>query len=188
MSPNLIPFISPSLWSRRGQTIGAHLVWKTLFTAAVGLMGIAHAQTSEPARADSRLALDQPLPALQLKDQHDRIWRIPADTRWVIFAAGRKASSVAQAVLQNEPPTYLTKHRAVYVADMSKMPAFATRMFAMPSLREMPFPIGVSLNEATLADWPHQPDKLTLISLNHGLVKSVRYVATETDLRSALAH
>jgi hypothetical protein len=174
MSPNLIPFISPSLWSRRGQTIGAHLVWKTLFTAAVGLMG--------------RLVLDRPLPALQLKDQHDRIWRIPADTRWVIFAAGRKASSVAQAVLQNEPPTYLTKHRAVYVADMSKMPAFATRMFAMPSLREMPFTIGVSLNEATLADWPHQPDKLTLISLNHGLVKSVRYVATETDLRSALAH
>jgi hypothetical protein len=147
----------------------------------------AQAQSSTSAPTGSTLALNQPLPALQLKDQHDKAWQVPADTRLVLFAAGRKASSLVQAVLEKEPKDFLAQRHTVYLADMSKMPAFATRMFALPSLREMPFPVGVSLNEATLAGWPRQPDSLTLISLANGVVQGVAFATTEADLRAALA-
>lgn len=143
------------------------------------------AQTTATAPAVA-VAVGQPLPPLALKDQHDKAWQVPADTRLVLFAAGRKASNLVQAVLEKESKDFLAQHRAAYLADMGKMPGFATRMFALPSLREMPFTVGVSLNEATLAAWPRQPDSVTLITLANGAVQGVTYATGESDVRAAL--
>lgn len=129
----------------------------------------------------------QPLPALALKDQHDQAWQVPANTRLVLLATGRKASNLVQAVLEKEAPDFLLQHRTVYAADLSKMPSFATRMFALPSLRGMPFKVGVSLDEATLAQWPRATDAVTLIELNNGLVQRTGFAKTEAELRAALA-
>ena len=146
----------------------------------------AQAQSSTSAPTGSTLALNHPLPALQLKDQHDKAWQVPGDTRLVLFAAGRKASSLVQAVLEKEPKDFLAQRRTVYLADMSKMPGFATRMFALPALREMPFTVGVSLQEGTLAAWPREAEGVTLIELANGLVQRIASVNTEAGLRSAL--
>lgn len=139
------------------------------------------------AAASAAPTVGQPLPALALKDQHDQPWSPKADTRLVLFASGRKASNLVQAVLDKEPKDFLAQRHTVYLADMSKMPGFATRMFALPSLREMPFTVGVSLQEATLATWPRQPDSVTLIGLANGVVQGVTYATSEADLRAALA-
>ena len=136
--------------------------------------------------ASTAPAVGQPLPTLTLKDQHDQPWALKADTRLVLFASGRKASNLVQAVLEKEPKDFLAQRHSAYVADMSKMPGFATRMFALPSLREMPFTVGVSLQEATLAAWPRQPDRVTLISLADGVVQGVTYATSEADVRAAL--
>lgn len=128
----------------------------------------------------------QPLPALQLKDQHDQDWRIAADTKLVVFAAGRKASNLALAVLAPQPKGFLAARHAVYLADMSKMPGFITRTFALPSLRQQKFEVGVSLDEKTLADWPRQEDAVTLIRLDGGRVVSHEYATTEAQLKAAL--
>ena len=128
----------------------------------------------------------QPLPTLQLKDQHDQDWRIAPETRLVLFAAGRKASNLVLAVLGPQPKGFLDGRHAVYVADMSRMPGFITRTFALPSLREQNFAVGVSLDEKTLADWPRQDDAVTLIRLDGGRVVSHEYATTEAQLKAAL--
>lgn len=144
---------------------------------ALGLVGAATATPLTPG---------QPLPALQLKNQHDQDWRIAPDTRLVMFAAGRKASNLVLTVLAPQPKGFLASRHAVYLADMSRMPAFITRTFAMPSLREQPFEVGVSLDEKMLADWPRQDDAVTLIRLETGRVVSHEYATTEAQLRAAL--
>jgi len=136
--------------------------------------------------AATTVAVGQALPSLNLKDQHGKPWQIAPSTMLVMFAAGRKASNLAQAVLQALPKDQLTRKNAVYLADMSKMPAFITRTFALPVLRDMPYAIGVSLDEATLAAWPRQTDVVTLIELDQNVVKTIRFVDTEADLRAAL--
>lgn len=45
---------------------------------------------------------------------------------------------------------------------------------ALPTLQKLPYPMGVSLNEATLAAWPSQVDAVTLIALDQGLVALAR--------------
>lgn len=128
----------------------------------------------------------QPLPALQMKDQHDQDWRIPPDTRLVLFAAGRKASNLVLAVLAPQPKGFLAGRRVVYLADMSKMPGFITRTFALPSLREQNFEVGVSMDEQALAGWPRQDDAVTLIRLEQGRVVHHEYLTTEAQLKAAL--
>jgi len=51
----------------------------------------------------SPLQPGQPLPELTLKDQHNQDWTVSAGTKLVLFAAGRKASSLMQTVLAGQP-------------------------------------------------------------------------------------
>lgn len=128
----------------------------------------------------------QPLPALQLKNQHDQDWRIAPDTQLLLFAAGRKASNLVLAVLSPQPKGFLAARQAVYLADMSKMPSFITRTFALPSLREQPFEVGVSLDSQNLSEWPRQEDAVTLIRIDQGRVIGLDYARTEGQLKAVL--
>jgi hypothetical protein len=128
----------------------------------------------------------QHLPVLRLKDQHEKEWYVHADTRLVIFAAGRRASNLVMAVLGPQPRGFLASRRAVYLADMSSMPGFVTRTFALPSLRDQNFEVGVVLDDKTLTGWPRQDDAVTLIRLDNGRVVQHEYVDSEARLRSAL--
>ncbi|MGB4061659.1 MAG: hypothetical protein WBK26_15750 [Burkholderiaceae bacterium] len=60
------------------------------------------------------------------------------------------------------------------------------RTLRLASLREMPFTVGVSLNEATLAAWPREPKGVTLIELANGVVQRIAHAKTEAELRTAL--
>jgi hypothetical protein len=128
----------------------------------------------------------RPLPVLHLKNQHDQDWNISASTRLVVFAAGRKASNLALAVLGAQHKGFLESRHAVYLADMSKMPSLITRTFALPALREQPFEVGVSLDEFVLAGWPRQDDAVTIIGLEGGRVTHFQYANSEAQLRTAL--
>ncbi|WP_291012178.1 hypothetical protein [Hydrogenophaga sp.] len=128
----------------------------------------------------------QIMPSVLVQDQHGQTWRITANTRLLLFAAGRKASNLAMEVLGQQPKGFLAARHALYLADMSKMPGFITRTFALPSLREQPFEVGVVLDEKRLTDWPRQEDAVTLIRLEAGRVVAVEYAASAESLRGAL--
>jgi hypothetical protein len=81
----------------------------------------------------------------------------------------------------------MAERRAVYVADMSKMPAFATRMFALPALRDQPFDVGVVLDAKVMTEWPRKDDAVTLIRLDQGRVVGHEFVDSEAALTAALA-
>ena len=132
------------------------------------------------------IEVGQPLPVPTLHNQHEQAWRIAPDTQLVIFAAGRTASNLVMAVLSPQPKGLLASRHAVYLADMSKMPGFITRTFALPSLREQPFEVGVSLDAKTLAEWPRQENAVTLIRLDQGRVMGHEFASTEAQLKAAL--
>lgn len=132
------------------------------------------------------VAIDIALPPLTLQDQHAQPWSLKADTRLVMFAAGRQPSNMVMEVLSNQAKGFLESRQAVYVADMSRMPGFVTRNFALPALREQPFVVGVNLDDQQLADWPRQDNAITLIHLDAGRVSSIAYVRSTAELKVAL--
>jgi len=126
------------------------------------------------------------LPELNLQDQHGRDWRVTAHTRLLIVATGRAASNLVQEVLTGQPGDVLAARQALYLADLSRMPGFITRTFALPALREQPFAVGVVLQPQTLADWPRADEAVTLISLQDGRVTAIEQARDAATLRAAL--
>ncbi|MBK1679586.1 hypothetical protein [Rhodocyclus tenuis] len=132
------------------------------------------------------LAPGTALPALLLEDQNGKPVQIDAETRIVIFSAGMAASDLVKEVLRGEPAGTLERLHAVYLSDISAMPALITRMIALPKLRELPFPIGLGREAAQLADLPRQTDAATVLHLQDGKLTAVDYAKDAAQLRQAI--
>jgi len=129
------------------------------------------------------------MPALALTDQHDAPASIGPSTRWVIFAADKPVSDMVGGVLAAEPAGVTDRLRLVYVADISGMPALVTRMFALPRLRELKFPIALvrdAAQVAQVADIPREAGAATVLSLEDGRIAKVSLARTPAELRALL--
>lgn len=126
------------------------------------------------------------LPPLSLEDQHGKAVSIPAGARIVLFAADKAASDLANEVLGNEKPGTLERLQAVYLADISGMPSLITKMFALPAMRALPFPIGLAREPAVLADLPRQKAAVTVIRLADGKVQGIDHARDAAQLKQLL--
>ena len=143
------------------------------------LSTLTNAQTS-PIQAGSTM------PSMTLMDQHEKPWMIPADTRLVLFSGSRDANTIAQGLLSQKPADYLKTKKTVYLSDMSKMPGFITRNFALPSMRDLPYSLGVVLNADETKDFPREDGALTAIYLDKGRVSRIEFIKTAESLNQAL--
>lgn len=160
--------------------------WRTLALSATLCTALLtlHCPTSAAA-----LTAGSALPALTLNDQHDKPVSIPPDTRWVLFASEKSVSDMISTVLSAEPVGVLSRLHLVYVADISGMPAVITRMFALPRLRELPYPIALVRGAAEMsqvADLPRQSGSATLLRLQDGRIAEVTAVRNAAALSEAL--
>lgn len=129
------------------------------------------------------------MPALSLSDQHDKPALVGPSTRWVVFTAEKAVSDMVSAVLTAEPVGVAERLRLVYVADISGMPALVTRMFALPKLRELPFPIALVRDTAQLtqvADIPRTPGSATVLRIEAGRIIEIVMARRAAELRSVL--
>ncbi len=126
------------------------------------------------------------LPPLQLTDQHQRPLLVDDSTRLLIFAADKAASDLVLDVLKAEDPGTLTRIHAVYVADISAMPAPIAKMFALPRLRELSFAVGIVRDADQTAALPRQPEQVTVLVLETGQVRQVLQVGDRNSLERAL--
>jgi hypothetical protein len=81
----------------------------------------------------------------------------------------------------------LTDAGAVYVADISRMPAMIAKMFAVPAMRRRGYPVLLDRDGSLTRDWPRVAGQLTMIGLDRLTVRSVKQVASVSDLRAQLA-
>ena len=126
------------------------------------------------------------LPALKLNDQYDKPAVMPADLSQVIFAADNGGAGLVTAWLDAQPKDWLAQSKRVYLADIHKMPGLITRMFALPKLREKPYPIVLGREEADLAMLPRKKDCVTLLPVNAGKIGEAAFVCDAPALQAAL--
>lgn len=134
----------------------------------------------------STIQLGSAIPSMALLDQYEKPWSIPADTRLVLFSGSRDANAIAQGILSQKPADYLKSTNAVYLSDMSKMPGFITRNFALPSMRDLPYSLGVALNANETINFPREDGALTAIFLDNGKVTSIEFIKTTARLNEIL--
>ncbi len=153
------------------------LAGAVMLAVSLGLPGWAVANPLAPGAA---------LPALLITDQHDRPVVVDAATRLLIFAADKAGSDLAQGVLKTQEAGVLGRIHAVYVADISGMPALITRMFALPKLKDLPFVVGIVRDAAQTAALPRQPGQVTVLALEAGKVLQIHHAGDADALKRVL--
>ncbi|WP_374326313.1 hypothetical protein [Azonexus sp.] len=132
------------------------------------------------------LRAGDPMPRLQLKDQHDKPASIPADLQQVVFAADKAGSALVTDWLDQQPADWLARTKRVYLADIHKMPGLVTRMFALPKLRDKPYAIVLGREAGDLAMFPARENCVTLLPVTAGKVGEVSHACDANSLQGAL--
>lgn len=138
------------------------------------------------AAAAAVLAPGAALPALQLKDQHEKPVTIAPDTRLVFFAAEMGGSRMMSRALDALPAATLKDKNAVYIADISGMPAIFSTIVALPRLQQAGYRVGLVKDERQAASLPRKPGSVTVLKVESGRVRSVEFARDTQQIKSHL--
>jgi hypothetical protein len=124
--------------------------------------------------------------AITLPDQHGEPRAIDASVHAVLFSRDMGGGGVLKQALGDAGAALLERSGAIYVADVSRMPAMIRSLFAMPGLRRRGYPILIDAEGAATAEFPSEPERGTLVVLDDLRVESVRHFERAGELRDAL--
>lgn len=119
------------------------------------------------------LAVGDPMPPLTLEDQHGRAGTVGDGVRVVVVSRDMEAGDVVKKALAGRDQAFLDAHGAVYVANISGMPALVTRLFALPRMRERPYRMLLDRDGSATKDIPAVPGRPTVLTLEAGRVVRV---------------
>jgi hypothetical protein len=102
--------------------------------------------------------------------------QLKPDTKYVIVSFEMELSKGIHNWLAEKETDYLAKHKAEYIADITKMPAIITFLFARPKMKKYKFPILLAKDERFAPQFPVLEGKFALFELDEARkVKEVRY-------------
>jgi hypothetical protein len=147
----------------------------------LGLLLLAPLARSEPYAVGS---LVEPF---ELADQHGELRRVDAKQRVLLFTRDMDAGDVLKQALASDGPALLAAAGAAYVADVSQMPALVLRLFALPKMRQRPYPMLLDRDGSKTTRLPAEQGKITLLVLDSLRIVELRYLGTADEVRQALA-
>lgn len=140
------------------------------------------ASMTVPAHA---LQMGETLAPLQLKDQHDQAHSLGSDIRLVLLASSHNAARLVDSALKDTPAEYLNQRKAVYVADISKVPGLVAKMVLVPSMRSASYRVLLD-REGHMAPERTGAEPVLWISLEDRKVLDAREFNDSEALRAAL--
>jgi NADPH-dependent ferric siderophore reductase len=126
------------------------------------------------------------LPVMNLKDQHEKPLAIERDTKLVFFASEMGGSRLMTKALDTLPPTALKDKNAVYVADISGMPAIFTTIVALPRLQKMRYQVALIRDAKEAASLPRKPGTVTVLRVHGGTISAIDFVKDLQQIKSRL--
>ena len=146
------------------------MIWLTLGIFAVS----AHTKT---------LNLRARLPSIVLNDQFDQPVLIDSSTQWIVFSQEKAVNACVSDYMSEQGAQQIRQRGIVYVADISGMPTLVTRMFALPKMRKLSFPIGLARDSKILADIPRRNGAATILRVHSGVVQNIIFANNPAQLK-----
>jgi hypothetical protein len=147
---------------------------------ALTLMLVASIASAEP------YAVGGTLPRTELPDQHGAVRVIDDSVRAVVFSRDMDAGKLVRAAVEKAGPDLFERNGAVYVVNVTGMPALIRSLFAMPALRRRPYRVLVDDEGAKTADFPGGATYPTVMVLDRLKVTSLYYPANADALIALL--
>jgi hypothetical protein len=121
-----------------------------------------------------------------LEDQHGEKRTVDASAKVILFSRDMEGGDLLKQGLAGVEPDYLNGQKAVYVADISRMPGLIATMFAIPAMRDRPYSMLLDRNGKTTARLPDAEGQATLIFLDRLTVQRIVHVTEAPAVRREL--
>lgn len=149
--------------------------------AALAVASAAGAETP-----DAPLGAGDPLPTLELEDQHGEAGRLDASAALVLFSRDMEGGGVIKEALARDGAAFLERNGGVYVADVSRMPGIVRSLMAKPAMRRRPYRMLLDEDGGPTAAFPTRSGHATLLFVDAGQIARVEFVASPAALRAAV--
>jgi hypothetical protein len=136
--------------------------------------------------ASLAVAQDSPAIGWTLLDQFDKPYTATTDLKVLLVAHDMAGSKLVKAALAERPSGYLEARNAAFVADISRMPAPISKMFAIPSMREYSYRVLLDREPRVANRFPAKADAVTWLQLEQGKVVAIHQLDSVEALRQAL--
>jgi len=156
--------------------------------ALFAINGKSHYDPSKySAGATKGLAVGSKL-SFTLPDQFDKPVTLTPETQKVIFVFAKATGHTVREFLKNQDKNYLPSRHALFVADVSGMPTVIRNTFALPDFRKSPYSVALIYDKAIAAAYKNEKDadKITIVTLNNGVISDLQTLSTEDELKAAL--
>ncbi|WFE68276.1 hypothetical protein P8S54_08625 [Thiomicrospira sp. R3] len=128
------------------------------------------------------VAFAQSIQAVTFEDQHGEVISLDSTVTWAIFSHHNKGAKMTKEAIDKVGITDFSAYQGVYIADISRMPAFVTRMFAMPAMRKYEFSLALDYEGNLTEALPKQDEKVTLLKLDNLTIIETQFVDTPASI------
>jgi hypothetical protein len=130
--------------------------------------------------------IGQTINSIILNDQFGTIHNIDEMPRTIIMAFEKEPSAVLNEYLSKQSEGYLEKNNAIFIADISGMPAFVSKSFALPKMREYKYKVLLITDENEGAMYPYQEGQITIIKTENNRIKSINFTDELSQLNKMI--
>jgi len=123
-----------------------------------------------------------------LPDQFDKAHALTADTKTLVMVFAKATGHTVKEFLKKQESDYLTKRNTLFVADISPMPTVIRNTFALPDLKKSAYSVLLiyDKNIAKQLKNDTEAEKIAVVTLENSVVKEVKYINSEEELKSLL--
>ncbi|KXG83493.1 hypothetical protein [Pseudomonas mosselii] len=121
-----------------------------------------------------------------LLDQYDQPYSLGADTHILLVARDMDGAKLVKAALAEQPKGYLEARGAVFVADIQRMPALISKLFAIPAMRDYSYRVLLDREGRVASRYAGEQGKVLWLSLDNGVLVGQKSYTAADDLKAAL--
>ncbi len=121
-----------------------------------------------------------------LLDQFDKAYTLDQQARILLVARNMTGAKLLNAALEGKPKGFLEARQAVFVADVSRMPAVISTLFAVPAMRGYQYRVLLDSQSRVASRYPAAEDQVLWLDLDRGVLRDSRTFSDAQALRQAL--
>lgn len=121
-----------------------------------------------------------------LLDQFDQPYSLNDDARVLLVARSMAGAKLVAAALDQQPKGYLQARKAVFLADISRMPLVIATAFAVPAMRDYNYRVMLDRSARIAPRYPVENDAVLWLQLQQGRVQAQQTFTQASALRDAL--
>ncbi|AXH11027.1 hypothetical protein CP960_10905 [Malaciobacter halophilus] len=124
------------------------------------------------------LLVNEKISNFSLANQFDEKKTIDEKVQTIIVSFEKGTGKEVNEFLEEKNPDFLENHNAIFIANISGMPMFITKMFALPKMKNYKHEILLIYDEKDNR-FKAKEGMSTLYELEDGVIKSIKFISKD---------